>query len=200
MWMAAGGVLLALLAAGVGIPIPEDLTLLGAGYLAWRGDAPLWLMWLTGFAGIVAGDSSLYWIGRKLGPRISRHRWLSHRLTPARRQRIEAFLARHGSKSVLLARFAAGARGAFYLTAGSMGMRYRRFLVFDALAALMSATLWGGLGWRFGNHIDYLRHTVKRVEHWAAAAALAIVVVWIVTRLVRRWIEGPPEPRPPAPA
>jgi membrane protein DedA with SNARE-associated domain len=81
-----------------------------------------------------------------------------------------------------------------------MGMRYRRFLVFDALAALMSATLWGGLGWRFGNHIDYLRHTVKRVEHWAAAAALAIVVVWMVTRLVRRWIEGPPEPRPPAPA
>src|SRR5258706_3258507 len=127
MWMAAGGVLLALLAAGVGIPIPEDLTLLGAGYLAWRGDAPPWLMWLTAFTGIVVGDSSLYWIGRKLGPRISRHKWLSHRLTPARRQRLEGFFERHGAKAILLARLASVARSAFFLTAASMRLRYRRF-------------------------------------------------------------------------
>src|SRR4051812_35626573 len=107
MWMAAGGVLLALLAAGVGIPLPEDLTLLGAGYLAWSGDAPLGLMWGVSLLGIIAGDSSLYWIGRKLGPRITRHKWISHRLTPARRARVEGFFQRHGAKAILLARWAA---------------------------------------------------------------------------------------------
>src|ERR1700690_1779686 len=100
MWMAAGGVLLALLAAGVGVPLPEDLTLLGAGYLTWRGDAPFWLMWCVGMIGIIAGDNSIYWIGRKLGPRLTRHKWLSHRLTPARLQRLENFFARHGAKSI----------------------------------------------------------------------------------------------------
>jgi membrane protein DedA with SNARE-associated domain len=194
MWMAAGGVLVALLAAGVGIPVPEDLTLLGAGYLAWQGTAPGWLMWLVSFAGIVIGDSSLYWIGRKLGPRISRHRWLSHRLTPARRLRLEGFFQRHGSKAVFLARWASGARGAFYLTAGNMGLRYRRFVFFDALAALISATFWVGIGWRFGDRIDRVRHIVTRVEHVAVAAVAAVVVVWLVSKLVRRWVAGPPEP------
>jgi membrane protein DedA with SNARE-associated domain len=194
MWMAAGGVLLALLAAGVGIPVPEDLTLLGAGYLAWQGSAPPWLMWATAFVGIVAGDSSLYWIGRKLGPRISRHKWLSHRLTPARRRRLEGFFERHGAKAIIAARWASGARGAFYLTAGSMGLRYRRFLFYDALAAMLSATFWVGMGWRFGDRIDGVRHIVKRVEHVAIAVVVAVVLVWAISRLVRRWIEGPPEP------
>jgi membrane protein DedA with SNARE-associated domain len=193
MWIAAGGVLLALLAAGVGIPIPEDITLLGAGYLAWQGRAPLALMWAVSFVGIVAGDSSLYWIGRKLGPRLTRHRWLSHRLTPARLQRLEGFFLRHGSKAVLLARFAAGARGAFYMTAGIMKLRYRRFLLFDGVAALLSVTFWVGLGWRFGDHIDRVRNTVKRVEHWALALVLFVAAAWLLSRLLRRFVEGPPE-------
>src|SRR5258706_2619567 len=116
--MAAGSVLVALVAAGCGIPLPEDLTLLGAGYLAWRGDAPLPLMYGVGWIGIIAGDSCMYWIGRRLGPRIFRHRLLSAHLTPPRRARIERFFARHGAKSVLFARALAGARAAFYLVAG----------------------------------------------------------------------------------
>jgi membrane protein DedA with SNARE-associated domain len=194
MLMAAGSVLLALLIAGVGVPLPEDLTLLGAGYLAWRGDAPLALMWTVGLFGIVAGDSMLYWIGRKLGPRLSRHKWLSHHLTPARLERVSRFFQRHGAKAVFLARWAAGARGAFYLTAGTMKLGYRRFLAFDLLAASLSATLWVLLGWRFGGHIDKLRHVVKRVEHWIFLAALLVGLGWLLSRLVRRWIQGPPEP------
>ena len=192
--MAAGGVLLALLIAGFGVPLPEDLTLLGAGYLAWRGQAPLWLMWIVGFIGIVVGDSSLYWIGHHLGPRITRHRWLSHHLTPARLARVERFFAKHGSKAILLARMAAGARGAFYLTAGTMGVRYRRFLLFDALAACISVSLWVFLGFHFGNHIDGVRQVVKRIEHYLVLGGLALIVAWALARLLRRWIEGPPEP------
>jgi membrane protein DedA with SNARE-associated domain len=194
MFMVAGGVLLALLAAGVGIPIPEDLTLLGAGYFAWRGDAPLWLMLVTCFVGIVIGDSCLYWIGRKLGPRLTRHRWLSHRLTPARQERLRGFFVRRGAGAILLARFAAAARGALYLTAGSMGLRYRRFLVFDALAACLSVSLWVLIGWRFGAHIDGVRHLVKRVEHILLIVIVAVLLTWGIAVLVRRFIEGPPEP------
>ena len=194
MWTAAGGVLLALLVAGVGIPLPEDLTLLGAGYLVWRGDAPFVLMWAVGMAGILAGDTSIYWFGRKLGPRLTRHRWLSHRLTPARLERLERFFLKHGTKAVFLARFAAGARGAFYMTAGVMRLPFLRFILFDALAAALSVSFWVGLGWRFGDRIDSVRHVVKRVEHVALAAVLAVIAAWLLARLLRRWIEGPPEP------
>ena len=193
MWTAAGGVLLALLAAGVGVPLPEDLTLLGAGYLVWRGDGSFWLMWAVGMIGILAGDTTIYWVGRKLGPRLTRHKWLSHRLTPARLARMEGFFARHGAKSIFVARFAAGARGAFYMTAGIMKMRFARFLFFDALAACLSVSFWVGLGWRFGDRIDSVRHVIKDVEHVALAAVAVIAAAWLTARLFRRWVEGPPD-------
>jgi membrane protein DedA with SNARE-associated domain len=194
MWMAAGGVLLALLAAGVGIPLPEDLTLLGAGYLVWRGEAPFALMWGVGMLGILAGDTCIYWIGRKLGPRLTRHKWLSHRLTPARLQRVEDFFTRHGAKSIFLARWAAGARGAFYMTAGVMRLPFSRFLLFDFMAACLSVSFWVLLGFRFGDRIDSVRHLVKNVEHVALAAIATVLVAWLLARLLRRFIEGPPEP------
>src|SRR5262249_44028484 len=122
------GVLLALLAAGVGIPIPEDVTLLTAGYLVWRGDVPLAAAWLVGLVGIVIGDSCLYWLGRTLGPGLTRHRLLAHRLTPARLERLQRFVARKGARAILVARLAAGFRGAFFLTAGVARMSYPRFV------------------------------------------------------------------------
>ena len=194
MWMAAGGVLLALLAAGIGLPVPEDLTLLTAGYLVWAGEAPIALMWAACFIGIVVGDSCLYWIGRKLGPRITQHKYLSHHLTPARMARVERFFLRRGPWAILLARFAAAARGAFYMTAGTMKLPYRKFVLFDAIAAILSVSFWTGMGWRFGAHIDKVRHYVKRVEHVAIIVVLAVLVAWIGGRFLRRWIEGPPEP------
>jgi membrane protein DedA with SNARE-associated domain len=179
---AVGGVLAALLAAGVGVPLPEDVTLLGAGYLAWRGQAPLWLMILVGFVGIVAGDTMLYWIGRALGAGLERGRGLGRRLR-AHTSRIREFFARHGSKAVLLARFAAGARGAFYLTAGATRMSYPRFVLFDGLAACVSATVWVCVGWRFGAHIDRAREVMRHTEH---RIALAVICVIVLTLFIRR--------------
>jgi membrane protein DedA with SNARE-associated domain len=144
--------------------------------------------------GILAGDSCIYWVGRKLGPRLTRHRWLSHRLTPARLARLENFFTKHGAKSIFLARWAAGARGAFYMTAGVMRVPYPRFLVFDVLAASLSVSFWVFIGYHFGDRIDSVRHVVKNVEHVAAAAIAAVIVAWLIARLLRRFIEGPPEP------
>jgi membrane protein DedA with SNARE-associated domain len=188
------GVLGALLAAGVGIPIPEDLTLLGAGYLAWRGDVPLWAAWLVGLVGITVGDSTLYWIGRTLGPSITRRRFISHHLTPARLARLEELLDRHGSRTILLARLAAGFRGAFFLTAGVARMPYSRFLLFDLIAAWVSTTVWVLIGRRFGGHIDRVRQVVHRVEHVALLVVAAIALGWLLARWLRRRIVGVADP------
>lgn len=188
------GVFAALVAAGLGVPIPEDLSMLTAGYLAYRGEASLWVVLPLCFVALLIGDSSLYWLGRRFGERITQHRFLRHHLTPKRLDRVETHFRRHGAKTVFIGRFAAGARALFFVTAGAMGVSYPRFLVFDGIGALFSTLLWVLLGWRFGGQIDRLRQVVHQVEGLGLLAIAAILATWIVARIVRRRIAGPPEP------
>lgn len=186
------GVVGALLAAGLGLPIPEDLSLLTAGYLAYRGDEALWVVLPVCLVALLAGDASLYWLGRHFGERITQHRFLRHHLTPRRLARVERHFEHHGAKTVFLGRFAAGARGLFFLTAGAMRVGFARFLVFDGLGAVISVLLWVLLGWRFGDQIDRLRHVVHRVENLGLIALAAILAAWVIARVVRRRLAGPP--------
>jgi membrane protein DedA with SNARE-associated domain len=187
-------VLLALLVAGLGVPLPEDLTLLTAGYLVWNGQASLWVVIPACFVAIVVGDSVLFWMGWHFGPAITRHRLLRHRLTPRRLERVERHFEKHGTKTILIGRFAAGARALFFLAAGAMKMSFWRFLLMDGLAAAVSGTAWILIGWRFGAQIDWVRHFVHRIEHIAALVIALCVVGWLVTRMWRRRIAGPPIP------
>lgn len=185
-------VVVALLAAGLGVPIPEDLSLLTAGYLAWKGDEQLVVLIPLCLLAIVAGDCTLYALGRKLGPRITQHRFLRHRLTPARLLKVEGYFLRHGAKTILVSRFAAGARAFFYITAGAMKMSFARFVLFDAIGAGASVTAWILIGRRFGAQIDRVRAVVHQVEHLALLVLAAALAAWLVTRFLRRRIAGPP--------
>jgi membrane protein DedA with SNARE-associated domain len=185
-------VIAALLIAGLGVPIPEDLSLITGGYLAWHGDERLWLVILSCFVAIVAGDSALWLLGRRFGPSITQHKHLRHRLTPARLERVEGYFRRHGAKTIVVARFLAGARALFFLGAGAMRVPYWRFLLFDGFAAAISGTVWILVGKRFGSNIDGLRHVMHRIEHWIALVAILSVAAWIITKLLRRRVAGPP--------
>jgi membrane protein DedA with SNARE-associated domain len=185
-------VIAALLIAGLGVPIPEDLSLLTAGYLAWHGDEQVGWLLLCCLVAIVAGDSALWLLGRRFGPSITQHRHLRHRLTPARLERVEGYFRRHGAKTIVLARFAAGARALFFVAAGAMRVPYWRFLLFDGMAALISGTLWILVGKRFGAQIDLVRKVVHRIEHWILLALAILLVGWMISKLLRRRIAGPP--------
>jgi membrane protein DedA with SNARE-associated domain len=186
-------VIVTLLAAGLGVPIPEDLSLLTAGYLVWSGQTTFWLAIPLCWLAIVIGDSILWWLGHRYGNRITQHRFLRRRLTPRRLERIERHFEKHGAKTILVGRFAAGARAFFFLAAGAMNVSYAKFLFFDGLAAAISGTTWILIGWRFGAQIDRLRHAVVRVEHMAALVLLVCLGAWLITRFLRRRVAGPPD-------
>jgi len=187
-----------LLAAGLGLPIPEDVSLLTAGYLVWSGQTTFLLAIPLCWLAIIAGDSILWWLGRRYGERITQHRFLRRRLTKKRLLRIEQHFENHGAKTILVGRFAAGARAFFFLAAGAMNVSYARFLFFDGLAAAISGAGWILIGWRFGAQIDRLRHAVVRVEHLAGLVLVVCLGAWLITRFFRRRIAGPPDDDGPA--
>lgn len=176
-----------LVACGLGVPLPEDISLILGGFLVFKGAANLWGMVATGFLGILVGDSLIYLAGRRVGRRVrTGHGWLARVVTPARRSRVEELFARHGEKIVIAARFMPGVRAVTYFTAGSAGMPYARFICFDGLAALASAPLFVLLGYRFGRHLQQVIELMKRYQLIAVGVLLGTVLLWAA---VHRWRE-----------
>ena len=176
-----------LVACGLGVPLPEDISLILGGFLVFKGAANLWGMVATGFLGILVGDTLIYLAGRRVGRSVrTGHGWLARVVTPPRRIQVEQLFARHGEKIVIAARFMPGVRAVTYFTAGSAGMPYPRFICFDGLAALLSAPLFVFLGYRFGRHLQQVIELMKRYQLIAVGVLLVVFLSWAA---IHRWRE-----------
>jgi len=163
-----------LLACGLGVPLPEDISLVLGGFLSHLGVTSLPVMMLVGFLGILSGDSLIYAAGRRIGDRASSGSGFFARvITPEKRAKVEALFARHGQKIVMIARFLPGVRAVTYFTAGSARMSYGRFIFWDGLAAVVSAPLFVYLGCRFGGHLRYVIHRIRQGQKMVIIALLS---------------------------
>jgi membrane protein DedA with SNARE-associated domain len=184
-FIAYATVFLILLACGLGVPLPEDISLILGGFLAHKGAANLPIMMGVGFAGILAGDSLIFYFGRRLGSRVGSKPggFFARIITPEKRARVEGLFARHGQKIVMIARFMPGVRAVTYFTAGSVGMPYWRFIFWDGLAALLSAPVFVFLGYYFGGELDLLIGKLKEGQY---AVLAGVVLMGLGVYLWRR--------------
>ncbi|NTX62656.1 DedA family protein [Myxococcus sp. CA051A] len=168
-----------LVACGLGVPLPEDISLILGGFLAHKGAASLPVMMAVGFAGILVGDSLIFFAGRRLGGKLGRNGdgkgggFFARIVTAEKRARVEGLFERHGQKIVCIARFMPGVRAVTYFTAGSVGMSYWRFIFWDGLAALLSAPIFVWLGFHFGGELDMLISKFKEGQY-AVMGVLAV--------------------------
>ena len=129
----------------------------------------------------IVGDTVGYEVGRLLGPRILRTKALEKR-----GDRIDSardLLARRGGFAVFLGRFVAFFRAVMPALAGTAGMRYPKFLAFNAAGGLV----WGSavvlLGYLAGNSYATIEKTFGRATALIVlAVAIAGVVVWRLRR------------------
>ncbi|WNZ65721.1 DedA family protein [Myxococcus sp. MxC21-1] len=168
-----------LVACGLGVPLPEDISLILGGFLAHKGAANLSVMMVVGFAGIIVGDSLIYLAGRRLGGRLGREGgggFFARIVTPEKRAKVEGLFVKHGQKIVCIARFMPGVRAVTYFTAGSVGMSYWRFIFWDGLAALLSAPVFIWLGFHFGGELDTMISKFKEGQ-FAVMGVLAVAAI-----------------------
>jgi membrane protein DedA with SNARE-associated domain len=183
-----GIVFVVLLLCGLGVPLPEDISLILGGYLVHDGKAQLALMMATGFLGILLGDTIIFLAGRRIGSQIGNkpQGFFARIVTPEKRARVEGLFHRHGEKIVLLARFMPGVRAVTFFTAGSVRMKYRRFVLFDGLAALVSAPVFVWLGYRFGGELEVLIDNVRRGQTRVVVGLFTLVVSYVGYLLWKR--------------
>jgi membrane protein DedA with SNARE-associated domain len=173
-----------LLLCGLGLPIPEDISLIVAGYFAYKGVLEVNTAFVVCLCAVLAGDTFAFCLGRWFGRPLLATR-LAHRYFTARRQRrVRAYFRKFGSKVIFLARFTPGLRFSIFLSAGMLHLRPSVFFVYDALAAIISVPALVYLAFFFGGQIDHVVKLARHTEH-GILVALAIVVVVVVVRHLR---------------
>jgi membrane protein DedA with SNARE-associated domain len=205
-------VFVALVLCGFGLPMPEDIILVTGGVLAWlaspleiatfRGmlhDEGLIGMVVVGLLGILAGDSVIFYAGRRFGVRVADFKPLRRIITPEKLEKVEKLMRRRGNVVVMLARYLPGIRAPTYFTAGHARLPYWEFLLFDGAAAMVSAPLWVCLGFYFGSDIEAAARQAQRFGHFILAA-MAVVVLILALRWVREHRARSAAPAPPSPA
>jgi membrane-associated protein len=148
-WAYAIVFLLAFLDALVPI-VPSETSVITAGVVASAGDLSLWLIIPAAAAGAFVGDNTAYLIGRRFGARAT-ERFFSGEKAQKRITWAQEQLTERGGELIVVARFIPGGRTAVTLSAGTLRFPWRRFVLFDAVAALswaLYATLLGYFGGR----------------------------------------------------
>ena len=179
-------VLLFVMIEDFGIPVPGETVLIAASVYAGAGRLNVVAVAAVGFIAAVIGDNVGFAIGH-FGGRTLALRWGRYVfLTGERLDKADGFFARHGSWIVTVARFIEGLRQANGIAAGITGMRWLRFLAFNALGAALWVGIWVSVGDLAGSQINTIYSYITRYSYYALIALAVVIAALIARHLLRR--------------
>jgi membrane-associated protein len=164
----------------VGFFLPGDSLLIVAGLVASGGGLSIWLLMLILSLAAIAGDSTGYAIGYRAGPRLFR-RERSLLFDPRHLQRTRDFYARHGAKTIVIARFVPIIRTFAPVVAGIGQMEYRRFISYNVAGGVGWVVSMTMTGYLLGRSIPNIGSYV----HVVAIVVIALSFIPIVTEVLR---------------
>jgi membrane protein DedA with SNARE-associated domain len=177
-------VLVALLLAPFGLPIPEEFTLLSAGALAWNGHTHLWAAYLVCWVGVVTGDTFLWTMGNRVG--LHPKGFIGRRFGPKPIRRISRFYKRFGPWTVVICRNLPGTRFPAFFFAGATRMPLSKFILLDALAACLTTFILVTLGHTFGDEIGQIAAVIQKFRLVVLCALVAVGLAWYLWTRFRK--------------
>ena len=172
-----------LILSGLGLPVPEEVTLVIGGYLAYLQFIDFWTGVYVLIAGIVAADVSGYLLGRFGGEYIAGviTRW---RPLAALHDKVASLFARHGDKIVVMSRPLLAVRVAVPMYAGHTQMRFVKFLLLDVAAAVPWTLLLVSLSYYVGSGFDLLTE-IREIKHIFFITLGLAIALFTAVRFVR---------------
>ena len=180
------GIFILLILGEIGLPFPEDATLILSGFLiAQKVTKPL-PTFMVVYSGLLLTDFSLYWVGKKYGRKVIDHKRFRRILSAERLLTLEEKFRKWGIYVVFVGRHFLGIRAQIFLAAGVMRMSTLKFIMADAASAILTMTLMVGIGFLGGNSIEILQKDVKRVEHIGILILAILLTGWIVYKYFKK--------------
>jgi len=176
-------ILVGIMLESAGIPLPGETILIVASIqAATNHQLNIFVVAAVAIFAAVVGDNLGYAAGRYGGrPLFNRYRKTLH-IEESTICRGEELFAKHGSVTVFFARFIAGLRFLAGPLAGVLRMKWRRFMLFNALGAVAWVGVFVTLAYFFGEAFVRVLHHAS----WVIAAAVVAAVLYAWWRFARR--------------
>jgi membrane protein DedA with SNARE-associated domain len=168
--------------AFVGLVVPGETVMLLGGAVAGQGEISIYLLLAIAWFSAWAGDTTSFFIGRRLGRDFVLRRGPGVGISNERFHQVEGYFGRHGGKTILIGRFISLVRALAPFVAGSSGMRYRAFVPYSILGTGVWSAAHILIGYFFSRSID---SAAKYAGRGAFLLATLIVLVVGIVALVR---------------
>jgi len=179
------GIVIAMAIESCCIPLPSELIMPLAGFLAFQGRFNLGGTALAGAVGCVVGSAVAYWIGavggRPLLLRYGRYVLISHR-DP---DRADAFFARYGDATIFATRLMPIVRTFISLPAGIARMPFTKFLIYTFLGSLPWCFVLALAGYKLGQHWQQVGSVLHKYDLLIAVALVALVALFLYRHVQR---------------
>ena len=179
------GVLLAVFAQQLCLPIPSIVFLMAAGALCARGEMRTSIIVLLGVLGCLAADGIWFWFGRRWGSQALR---LLCRFTADPRRCSENAhekFRRYGLPVLCVAKFLPGLDVVIPPLVGAEGAPLSGFLVLDTLGGFLWSGFYVGLGYLFSEQVDV---AIGGVEHFGTALVSRLWFLYVCMRAGGDWL------------
>ena len=170
------------------LPLPSELVMPPAGYLAAKGEMNIALAVACGVLGSILGALANYglalWLGRAFFLRLGRYVLITERAL----DRSERYFAAHGEISTFLGRMLPVVRHLISIPAGVARMQLGRFVLFTGLGALVWCSILSGIGWFIGRREDVILEVLNQeASRYAGRAVLIVLPVLAAIAAVYIW-------------
>ena len=174
------------LAEQVGLPVPAVPVLLGVGALIGSGRMSLALALGVALAASLPADIAWYELGRRRGGRVLSILCRISLEPDSCVRRTENLFMRQGVRALLIAKFLPGLSTVAPPLAGIVGIGRSRFILLDALGALIWAGSWIGLGYVSRAGIELVAARAARFGTWLLVIIGALLAAYILVKYVQR--------------
>jgi len=161
------------------IPVPSELVMPPAGYLAQQGQMNMALVILCGTVGSLVGAYANYfaahYLGRPLLLKYGKYVWI----TEEKFAKVERFFKDHGEVSTFIGRLLPVVRHLISLPAGLAGMNHLKFSLYTLLGAGLWVTVLSYIGYFIGAHRELILQYSHQALIGAMALSMGIIAVYI---------------------
>jgi membrane protein DedA with SNARE-associated domain len=170
------------------LPLPSELVMPPAGYLAAKGELSFVLAIACGVVGSITGALANYglahWLGRAVVRRIGKYVGISERSL----ERSERYFAEHGEISTFMGRMLPVVRHLISIPAGVARMNLAKFITFTGLGALVWCSVLTWIGWFIGRKEDVIITVLdEQAQTYAGRAVLILLPALALIAAVYIW-------------
>ena len=169
------------------LPLPSELVIPPAAWLASEGKMNLWILILAGTFGSVIGATINYllskWLGRLIIYKLAEKRaFRALGVTTARIERVEKMFLTDAKKSTFIGRLIPVVRHLISIPAGFCKMHYGQFVLYTALGSFVWISILAALGYFLGSNRELLQQYYSEIS-WLL---LGLGVVWILVKFRKK--------------